>query len=93
MTQLFILLASFLSGTSYSLIAPVLPPRYEKEGVSVETVGFIFAIFSLSEVLVGPLIGMAMERFKPINFMVLGLTIMSICYAGFGLIDRAEGPF
>ena len=89
----FVVLSTFISGATYSVIAPSLPPDYEKKGVDTTVVGFIFAAFSLAEIIVSPFIGNCIEDKGPLFFMVGGLIIIACCFFGFGLIDRVIDPF
>ena len=81
----FILTGTFVSNTAYSFIAPFLPIVYAEKGVSPETIGWIFAMYSLSVVVFSPLIPKLLAKnFDKKQLINTALFVMSICFLLFG---------
>ena len=58
-----ILLSTLVSNSAYALIAPFLPLEFKSKGVSSLSIGVIFSVYSLTVVIISPLVGQAIIRF------------------------------
>lgn len=86
-----ILIATLVSNSAYSLIAPFLPIEYEAKGVSPQMVGLVIAIYSLAVVICSPLVGSSlMSRFDKQNLISAGLFTMGVSFVLLGVISNVE---
>jgi MFS family permease len=89
----FILAATLVSNSAYSLIAPFLPLEYELKEVPPSMIGWIFATYSLSVIVLSPIISShILHRFNRQHLINTGLLAMGVCFALFGWSSKIENP-
>jgi MFS family permease len=89
----YILTATLVSNSAYSLIAPFLPLDYEAKHVSPSMIGWIFAIYSLAVIICSPLISThILHRFDCQRLISCGLLSMGLCFILFGWSSKITDP-
>jgi predicted MFS family arabinose efflux permease len=59
-----IITAIFLSNTAYGVVAPTIPLVFEQKQIPRSVVGVIFSIYSVSLILVSPMVPALIKRFS-----------------------------
>lgn len=85
-------LINLFANSAYSSIAPFYPYEAVKKGLPAETLGFIFAGYSLSMCVFAPLFGLLLNRVGRKNVLVLGCLCESIAMFCFGLFVYFKDP-
>jgi DHA1 family tetracycline resistance protein-like MFS transporter len=77
---LIIFLTIFVNLVGFGIIIPLLPFYAERFGASPLTIGMLFAVFSLSQLLAAPILGDWSDRFgrRPILVLSLAGTVVSL---------------
>ena len=89
-TLVWVLLCTLISNSAYALIAPFLPIEYAEKGIKEESVGLIFAIYSVAVIFVSPIVGKSVNTVGSTNLITIGTCVMGICFILFGLVDDME---
>ena len=87
---LWILICTLISNSAYALIAPFLPLEFKDKGISGETIGLIFAIYSVAVIVCSPLVCKALLKVGNTNMISLGITTMGVSFLFFSTIPKIE---
>lgn len=91
---LFILLGNlFIAFLGIGLVIPILPTIMNEFGVSGTVVGYLTASFALSQLIVSPFAGKAVDKFGRKIMIVIGLIIFAFSELLFGLGTSIEALF
>lgn len=85
-------LINLFANSAYSSIAPFYPYEAVKKGLPEETLGFIFAGYSISMFVFAPMFGAMLNKFGRKNVLILGCLCESIAMFCFGLFVLIESP-
>ena len=78
-----ILLTVLLSNTIYGLAAPFLPQLLDDKGVPSSYTGVIFAVYSISMIVVSLVAGVIVDKCGHARLMAFGSILMSVSIAAF----------
>ena len=82
------MLCSFVNNTGYAVCAPFLPLEFERHGLASSYVGITFAVYSLGNIFMAPLVGKYLvHKVEARNLYLLGLGLMGVCFVLLGLIE------
>lgn len=73
-----------LSNSAYALIAPFLPFEFERKGVDLTLMGYIFSIYSVAVIFCSPLIGKLISKMGRRNLIMFGVFLMGSAFMLFG---------
>jgi len=79
-----------LSNSAYALVAPFLPFEFQRKGVHQETMGYIFAIYSLAVIIGSPMVGKLIQYMGRRNLISFGVVLMGLSFIQFGLLATLE---
>jgi len=85
-------LINLFANSAYSSIAPFYPYEAVKKGLPSETLGFIFAGYSISMFVFAPLFGALLNKVGRKNVLILGCLCESIAMFCFGLFVLIDSP-
>ena len=83
---LIILSVLFLSNTIYGLASPFLPQLLEDKGIEPIWTGLIFSSYSITMVILSPVVGATVDRVGHRWMIVVGVILMSASISSFGLV-------
>ena len=88
-----VLTATFISNSAYAVIAPFLPKEFKNAGVSGDSIGFMFAIYSVAVIFASPVVGKYIERIGRACMISSGLLVMGLAFSCFGFVPfiKSEG--
>lgn len=92
-TLSLLLLNLFIAFLGIGLVIPVLPTLMNELNIDGTTVGFLTAAFALTQLLVSPLAGKAVDRFGRKIMIVLGLFVFGFSEFLFGIGKTVEVLF
>lgn len=94
-TLLSLSVADFCTSICVSLQAPFFPHEAHSKGASSTEYGLVFGIYHLSFFISGPLLARKMSKIGTKRVANLGLMVVGICSAIFGLLKGIQGrvPF
>jgi MFS family permease len=87
-----LVLVNFVANTAYSSIAPFYPEEAKKKGMSEELVGFVFAGYSVSMLIMSPIAGKVMSRVGRKKVLMTGLLCEAIALCCFGFLNYVNDP-
>jgi MFS family permease len=85
LTIVLICTLTIFSNSCYSLIAPFLPIELIKFEVDEQLTGYIFGIYSVSMIVVSPIIGYLLSHVGRRKSLSGGILLMAIAMVAFGL--------
>lgn len=85
-------LINLFANSAYSSIAPFYPYEAVKKGVPGESLGFIFAGYSISMFLFAPLFGILLTKIGRKNVLILGCLCEAIAMFCFGFFVFIKDP-
>lgn len=85
-------LINLFANSAYSSIAPFYPYEAVKKGLPSETLGFIFAGYSISMFVFAPLFGALLNKVGRKNVLIVGCLCESIAMFCFGLFVLIDTP-
>ncbi|MCH7320294.1 MFS transporter [Solibacillus sp. MA9] len=88
-----LLLNLFIAFLGIGLVIPVLPTLMNELGINGTTVGYLTAAFAISQLIVSPLAGKAVDKYGRKIMIVLGLFIFGFSEFLFGLGKTIEVLF
>ena len=88
--KLILYIVIIFSNSVYGLAAPFLPLIFAKKNMSGAWVGLIFAIFSISQILVSPFVGVIVNRVGQTNLITLGLVFMGLAIVLLGFLEDIQ---
>jgi MFS family permease len=74
--KLIIYIIIVFSNSVYALAAPFLPVVFSGKDMSGGWVGLIFAMYSISMIIVSPFIGVIVDKVGQTNLLAIGLVAM-----------------
>ena len=60
-TIIWILLCTLISNSAYAMIAPFLPIEFMSKGIEEQSIGLIFAIYSVAVIVFSPVVGKSVK--------------------------------
>ena len=91
-TIVWILLCTLISNSAYAMIAPFLPIEFMEKGIEEQSIGMIFAIYSVAVIIFSPFVGKSIQYVGQTNLIACGIAVMGITFILFGLIDDMSDP-
>lgn len=88
-----LLMNLFIAFLGIGLVIPVLPTLMNELGISGKVVGYLTAAFALTQLIVSPFAGKAVDRFGRKIMIVLGLFVFGFSEFLFGLGETIEVLF
>lgn len=88
-----LLLNLFISFLGISLVIPVMPSIMNELHISGTVVGYLFAVFALTQLVVSPIAGRWADRFGRKRLILLGLIIFAFSEVLFGIGRTVEVLF
>ena len=79
-----------MSNSCFSLVAPFLPVELLNRGISEDTIGFIFSIYSLARIVSSPFIGILLGKFDKRRVLSVGMGILALSISALGLMNTVE---
>ena len=76
--KLIIYIIIVFSNSVYALAAPFLPVVFSEMNMSGGWVGLIFAMYSISMIIVSPFIGVIVDKVGQTNLLAVGLIAMGM---------------
>ena len=82
-----IFIATFMSNVAYGIIAPIVPIIFKQKGVPLNAVALIFAAYSVSMIIVSPIVPFLMRKSGQQFVIKTGLLLFGICLICFGTVQ------
>lgn len=89
-TLVWVFICTLISNSAYALIAPFLPIEFMNKGIEEQTIGLIFAIYSVAVIIFSPMVGKSVQVAGQTNLITMGVFVMGLCFVLFGIIDDME---
>ncbi|BBH20694.1 tetracycline resistance MFS efflux pump [Paenibacillus baekrokdamisoli] len=86
-TMFLLMFNIFLAFAGVGLVIPIMPTYMRELGISGQTVGFLVAAFSLTQLLLSPLSGRLSDRWGRKKMIVAGMFIFAISEFIFGIAN------
>ena len=88
--KLILYIIIVFSNSVYALAAPFLPVVFAEKSMSGGWVGLIFAMYSISMIIVSPFIGVIVDKVGQTNLLALGLVAMGMSIILLGSMQEIE---
>ena len=79
-----------MSNVAYGIIAPIVPIIFKQKGVPLSAVALIFAAYSVSMIIVSPMVPYFMRKWGDQMIIKTGLLLFGICLICFGTVKYME---
>lgn len=84
---------NILAWACYSVIAPFMPLLFKKRGIEETVIGYVIGIYSLSMIIISPLMGSIINKIGRRKPILIGALLMGFSFQIFALSTYIESNF
>lgn len=89
MSLVVICIINCLSNSGYGLVAPFLPQELKARFIRLDIYGYIFGIYSVAFILVSPIIGELLRRYRKRKLIfMIGMISMAISLIAYAVLPK-----